>query len=75
MVARSKLSACDGASISDTTIYCNIVGALQYLTITRFNIAYVVNQSCQFTHAPTMIHMIAVKHILQYLKSTIGYKI
>ncbi|OMO81435.1 Reverse transcriptase, RNA-dependent DNA polymerase [Corchorus capsularis] len=47
-----------------------IVGALQYLTFTRLDITYVVQQVCQFMHAPRDVHVQAVKRILRYLKGT-----
>lgn len=49
----SKLSAYDGAPLSDATEYRSIVGALQDLTLTRPDICYAVNQVCQFMHALT----------------------
>ncbi|GMP41409.1 hypothetical protein CsSME_00011522 [Camellia sinensis var. sinensis] len=36
-----------------------LVGALQYLTITRPELSYAVNQACQHMHAPTMAHFSA----------------
>jgi hypothetical protein len=37
----------------------------------------VVNKVCQFLHAPTTVHWVAVKRILRYLKNStrIGLKI
>ncbi|GJX56830.1 ribonuclease H-like domain-containing protein [Tanacetum coccineum] len=47
----SKLSA-DGAPISDSTLYRSLAGALQYLTFTRPDISYAVQQVCLFMHVP-----------------------
>ncbi|GKF13189.1 uncharacterized mitochondrial protein-like protein [Tanacetum coccineum] len=41
-------------SFPDLTHYCSIVGALQYLIITRPDISYVVNQVSPSLHAPTI---------------------
>lgn len=48
-----KLSAFEGVPIGpkDATIYRSIVGALQYLTLTRSDISFAVNKVCQFLHA------------------------
>ncbi|GKA12548.1 ribonuclease H-like domain-containing protein [Tanacetum coccineum] len=40
----SKLSV-DGDHVSDPTLYCSLAGALQYLTFTRLDISYVVQQA------------------------------
>jgi histone deacetylase 1/2 len=44
-----KLSLVDGEVLSneDSTRYKNIVGALQYITLTRPDIAFSVNKVCQ----------------------------
>jgi hypothetical protein len=42
--ARAKLSASEGAPIADPTEYKSLAGALQYLTLTRPEIAYAVQQ-------------------------------
>jgi hypothetical protein len=47
----SKLSKHGGSPLPDPTVYKQIVGALQYCTLTRPNIAYSVNQLCQHLHA------------------------
>uniref|UniRef100_A0A803NEG0 Uncharacterized protein n=1 Tax=Chenopodium quinoa TaxID=63459 RepID=A0A803NEG0_CHEQI len=46
--SRSKLSADVGNPISDPTLYRSLAGALQYLTFTRPEIAYAVQQVCLF---------------------------
>jgi histone deacetylase 1/2 len=60
-----KLSLVDGNILSseDSTRYRSIVGALQYIILTRPDITFFVNKVCQFLHAPTTIHWTAVKWI------------
>ncbi|XP_022880630.1 uncharacterized protein LOC111397896 [Olea europaea var. sylvestris] len=72
MVVSQHLST-DGSLFSDPTLYRSLVGALQYLTITRPEIAHAVNSVSQFLHAPTDDHFLAVKRILRYVKGTIHY--
>ena len=48
----AKLSATDGSPASDATFYRSIVGASQYLTLTRPEIQYAVQQVCLHMHAP-----------------------
>ncbi|CAM8976219.1 unnamed protein product [Rhodiola kirilowii] len=60
-----------GDPLTDPHLYRSIVGALQYVTITRPEISYSVNRVCQFMHSPSDHHWAAVKRILRYLKGTI----
>ncbi|CAM8888151.1 unnamed protein product [Rhodiola kirilowii] len=71
---RSQLTAA-GKPMSDPSMYRHVVGSLQYAAITRPDIAYAVNRVCQFLHAPTEDHWIAVKRILRYLKGTYDHGI
>lgn len=68
-----KLSSQGGALLgpNDSTQYRSIVGALQYLTLTRPDISFSVNKVCQYLHAPTTDHWAAVKRILRYIKHTV----
>ena len=66
----SKLT--DSTKFHDPTLYRSIVGALQYLTITRRDISFSVNKACQLMHSPTSSDWTAVKHLLRYLKHTIS---
>lgn len=56
MVTGNKLSAFDGHPLPDLSEYCSDVGALQYLTWTRPDIAFAVNHVSQFMHKPTNVH-------------------
>lgn len=50
-----------------------LLGALQYLTFTRSDISYVVQQVCLFMHDLRSPHMAALKWILCYLRGTLDY--
>ena len=67
-----KLSLVEGVILNqeDGTKYRSLVGALQYMTLTRTDISFAVNKVCQFLHAPTSAHWTAAKHILRYVKNT-----
>jgi hypothetical protein len=69
---REKLSRYEGSPLNDndSTRYRSIVGSLQYLTLTRPDLAFSVNKACQFLHAPIRIHWTSVKRILIYVRST-----
>jgi histone deacetylase 1/2 len=60
-----KLSIRSGTRLGpeDSNRYRSIVGALQYLTMTRPDLSFAVNKVCQFLHAPTTTHWSAMKRI------------
>ncbi|GKA07840.1 ribonuclease H-like domain-containing protein [Tanacetum coccineum] len=68
----SKLGS-DGDPVSDPTLYRSLAGALQYLTFTRPNISYVVQQICLYMHDPRDPHFTALKRILRYVRGTIDH--
>jgi histone deacetylase 1/2 len=51
-----NLSRIDGDPMEEVTQYRSIVGALQYLTITRPYITFAINKACQFMQQPTTAH-------------------
>ncbi|XP_024963814.1 uncharacterized protein LOC112504076 [Cynara cardunculus var. scolymus] len=59
-----------GAPLRDPTLYCQLVGYLVYLTVTRPDIAYVVHIVSQFMVAPCSDHYAAIFCIFRYLKGT-----
>lgn len=70
---KGKLSANSGAPYEDPTKYRRLAGALQYLTLTRPDISYAVQQVCLFMHDPKVEHMEALKRILHYIRGTIDF--
>lgn len=63
MTSSYKLAKLGADSVSNPYLYHSIVGALQYATLTRPNIAY-NNKVCQFTINLLESHYWAVKRIL-----------
>jgi len=70
-VSNCKLSRHGADAFHDPTLYGSVVGALQFATLTRPEISFVVNKVCQFMAAPLDSHWIVVKRILRYLKGTL----
>jgi len=66
-LSRISLTFTDGELLADPIEYRSIVGALQYLTMTRPDIAYAVHVVSQYMHARGTTHLHAVKHIFRYL--------
>jgi hypothetical protein len=58
---------------ADSTAYRSLAGALQYLTFTRPDITYAVQQLRLYMHAPREPHLAAMKRLLRYLRGTLGY--
>lgn len=63
----------DGDPISDPTLYMGLAGTLQYLTFTRPNISYDVQQVCLYMHDPRKPYFSALKRILRYVRGTLDY--
>lgn len=59
--------------MSDPSLYRSLVGALQYATITRPEIAFSVNKVCQYMQQPHEKHWTTVKRILHYLTGTLSF--
>ncbi|GJW84887.1 ribonuclease H-like domain-containing protein [Tanacetum coccineum] len=68
----SKLGS-DRDPISDPTLYRSLAGGLQYLTFTRPNISYTVQQVCLHMHDPQEPHLAALKRVLRYVHGTLDF--
>ncbi|XP_028078599.1 uncharacterized protein LOC114280430 [Camellia sinensis] len=67
------LPAHSNEPFANPSVYRNIVGALQYLTITRPDISFAVNQLCQHMYNPTVGHYVGIKRLLRFIKGTISH--
>ncbi|XP_039824716.1 uncharacterized protein LOC120686567 [Panicum virgatum] len=70
---KQKVSTDDGNLLPDGSSYHSLAGALQYLTITRPDIAYTVQQVCLHMHAPRDCHLALLKRVLRYVKGTSAF--
>ncbi|PKU82870.1 Retrovirus-related Pol polyprotein from transposon TNT 1-94 [Dendrobium catenatum] len=70
---KSKQQPSDLQLLPDPTIYRRTAGSLQYLSITRPDIAFATNQICQHMHQPTNSDLQALKRLLRYIKGTLTY--
>ena len=69
-----KLSeTASNSDLVDPTMYKQLIGSLMYLVNTGPNICFVVCSLSQIMVEPRQIHWVAVKHVLRYLRGTIGF--
>lgn len=73
LATKISFSASDGDLLSSPTSYREFVGCLQYLTITRPDLAFAVNTVAQYMSTPCSSHMIAGKRILCYIEGTLDF--
>ncbi|PKU69726.1 putative mitochondrial protein [Dendrobium catenatum] len=59
--------------MSDPGLYRSITGALQYLTLTRPDIAFSVNLLSQNMHEPSPKHFYMLKRLLRYIKGSLHF--
>ncbi|KAL4564754.1 hypothetical protein LXL04_028825 [Taraxacum kok-saghyz] len=67
------LSNSNNSNCNNPTLYRSLAGALQYLTFTRPDIAYAVQQFCLYMHDPHEPHFLALKCILRYIQGTLHH--
>ena len=61
-----------GVRVIDARPYRELIGRLLYLTITRPDITFAVNNLSQFLSCPTNLHMETTYRVLRYLKNNSG---
>ncbi|GJV60972.1 ribonuclease H-like domain-containing protein [Tanacetum coccineum] len=69
----SKLGA-DDDLVSDPTLHRSLAGALQYLTFTRMDLSYAVQQVCLYMHDPREPYL-TDKRILRYVRGTLNHRL
>ena len=62
-----------GPPVSDPTHFRSLAGAFQYLTFTRPDIAFAVQQICLYMHDPREQHLHVLKRILRYVRGTLDH--
>jgi len=70
MISSLRFIVDDSVSITYPTLYRSIVRALEYVTLTQFELSFSVNKVCPYMHKPQLTHWKAIKRILRYLADT-----
>ncbi|GJW19927.1 putative RNA-directed DNA polymerase [Tanacetum coccineum] len=73
MVTLRSLSLDDSTTFSNPLKYRQVVGSLQYVTLSRLDITFAVNKVYQYMHSLTENHWSVVKRILCYLHGTVEH--
>ncbi|XP_019167288.1 PREDICTED: uncharacterized protein LOC109163021 [Ipomoea nil] len=72
MVPGVRLTKDGGTILSDASGFRRLVGRLLYLTATRPDITFAVQQLSQYVDAPTTEHLAAAHRVLPYIKKAPG---
>ncbi|XP_048323521.1 secreted RxLR effector protein 161-like [Ziziphus jujuba] len=65
-----QLNKIVSSAFKNVFMYRSTIGALQYLTITRPELTFIVNKLSQFMHKPTDMHWSSCKWVFRYLQGT-----
>nr|GEU94107.1 ribonuclease H-like domain-containing protein [Tanacetum cinerariifolium] len=68
----SKLGP-EGVAVQEPTLYRSLAGGLQYLSFSRPDLSYAVQQICLYMHDPRKPHFAALKSILRYVRGTVDF--
>uniref|UniRef100_A0A3Q7HBJ2 Helicase ATP-binding domain-containing protein n=1 Tax=Solanum lycopersicum TaxID=4081 RepID=A0A3Q7HBJ2_SOLLC len=67
-----KVGNTEDTLLGDFVNYQRLIGRLFYLTMTRLDIAFMVQVLSQFMHSPKTSHMEASIRVVKYIKGTVG---
>jgi hypothetical protein len=73
MTTNLNMLGASDSDLVDPTMYRKLIGSLMYLVNTRPNICFVVNTLSQFMVESRQVHWVATKHVLRYLRGTVGF--
>ncbi|PKU59636.1 Retrovirus-related Pol polyprotein from transposon TNT 1-94 [Dendrobium catenatum] len=73
MAPESKKSTSSTQPFHDPPLYRRLAGSLQYLSITRPDIAFATNRVCQHMQQPSDKDFQALKRLLRYINGTLSY--
>jgi len=73
MQSALRLSKDASVAVQDPTLYYYVVGALQYILVTRPELSYAINKAHQFMQNTQEHHWKVVKRILRYLTGTTAH--
>uniref|UniRef100_A0A803P3R9 Integrase catalytic domain-containing protein n=1 Tax=Cannabis sativa TaxID=3483 RepID=A0A803P3R9_CANSA len=75
MDPRQRFDDVEGEVLDNSSQYRQVIGRLLYLTLSRPDITFAVNTLSQFMSRPRTTHLIALHHLLRYLKGSPGQDI
>ncbi|XP_020685792.1 uncharacterized protein LOC110102004 [Dendrobium catenatum] len=67
---KSSINSNPTNKFANPHLYCQLIGSLQYLTLTRPDIQYAVHQLSQAMHKPLNSNFHALTHLLRYIQGT-----
>ena len=59
----------------DSSLYRSMIGSLLYLSASRLDISYSVGVCARYQSNPKESHMITLKRIIKYVKTTVDFSV